>query len=240
LKTDELVGDSASAEDAGWPSTPKSLCELAYVLLGGVSAARRGIDEREIAELHASAAHGAPARAWSLRLSMATLNRTPSAELAPEGESAVVGARAAPPHLLRCLVVSASAERRRLIREAAEAQAWDAIVCRDAGEFLRVAFKRSVPLVLIDLPRETSAAYWELREAADRASHITQSLILIAGSGAESGEELWVRSLGAWAYLSDAHVQRGFEFVLSEAREAIARNENLLAAETFRPGAEPW
>jgi hypothetical protein len=171
---------------------------------------------------------------------MATLNRTPSAEIAPQGESAVVGARAAPPHLLRCLVVSASAERRRLIREAAEAQAWDAIVCRDAGEFLRVAFKRSVPLVLVDLPREPSAEYWELREAADRARHVTSSLILIAGSGAENDEELWARSLGAWAYLSDAHVQRGFEFVLSEAREAIARNANLLATNPYAQIGEPW
>src|SRR5215207_6763012 len=103
---------------------------------------------------------------------MATVNRTPSAVLAPQGESAVVGARAAPPHLLRCLVVSTSAERRRLIRAAAEAQTWDAIVCRDAGEFLRVAFKRSVPLVLVDLPGERSAEYWELRDATDRAKQV--------------------------------------------------------------------
>jgi hypothetical protein len=171
---------------------------------------------------------------------MATVNRTPSAELATQGESAVVGARAAPPHLLRCLVVSTCAERRRLIREAAEAQAWDAIVCRDAGEFLRVAFKRSVPLMLIDLPRETNADYWELREAVDRARHITQSLILVAGSGAESGEELWARSLGAWAYLSEAHVQRGFEFVLSEARDAIARSTRLLAVNPYAQSAEAW
>ena len=171
---------------------------------------------------------------------MATLNRTPSAELAPQGESAVVGARAAPPHLLRCLVVSTSADRRRLIREAAEAQAWDAIVCRDAGEFLRVAFKRSVPLVLIDLPRQTSTEYWELREAATRAKEITQSLVLIAGSGADNGEELWARSLGAWAYLSDAHVQRGFEFVLSEAREAIARNVSLLTASHYAHASDDW
>jgi hypothetical protein len=131
-----------------------------------------------------------------------------------------------------------SAERRRLIRGAAEAQTWDAILCRDAGEFLREAFKRSVPLVLVDLPREASGEYWELREAADRAKQITQSLVLVAGSGVEAGEELWARSMGAWAYLSDAHVQRGFEFVLSEAREAIARNAALLAADSYTRGSE--
>jgi hypothetical protein len=164
---------------------------------------------------------------------MATVNRTPSAVLAPRGESAVVGAHSAPPHVLRCLVVSTSADRRRLIRTAAEAQAWDAIICRDAGEFLREAFKRSVPLVLVDLPGRQSPEYWELREAADRAKQITQSLLLVAGSGAEAGEELWARSLGAWTYLSDAKIQRGFEFVLSEARVAIARNSTLLAANSY-------
>jgi hypothetical protein len=171
---------------------------------------------------------------------MATLNRTLSAELDPRVESAVVGARAAPPHLLRCLVVSTSAERRRLIREAAEAQAWDAIVCRDAGEFLRVAFKRCVPLVLVDLPRQTTPEYWDLRDATTRAKQVTQSLLLIAGSGADDGEEMWARTLGAWAYLSDAHVQRGFEFVLSEAREAIARNVSLLTVDYRTQNSNGW
>jgi hypothetical protein len=171
---------------------------------------------------------------------MATLNRTLSPELGPKGESAVVGARAAPPHLLRCLVVSASADRRRLIREAAEAQAWDAIVCRDAGEFLRVAFKRCVPLVLVDLPGQATPEYWNLREAATRAKQVTQSLLLIAGSGADDGEEMWARCLGAWAYLSDAHVQRGFEFVLSEAREAIARNVSLLTVDYRTQNSGGW
>jgi hypothetical protein len=92
--------------------------------------------------------------------------------------------------------------------------------------------------VLVDLPREASAEYWELREAADRAKQITQSLVLVAGSGVEPGEELWARSMGAWAYLSDAHVQRGFEFVLSEAREAIARNSGLLTANSHMQSSE--
>jgi hypothetical protein len=119
------------------------------------------------------------------------------------------------------------------MRAAAEAQTWDAIVCRDAGEFLRVAFKRCVPLVIVDLPHEASDEYWDLREAADRAKQVTQSLLMVAGVGAEPGEELWARGLGAWAYLSEVRVQRGFEFVLSEAREAIVRNAALLSANHY-------
>lgn len=153
---------------------------------------------------------------------MATLNRTPSAVLAPKGEPVKIAGRASPPHVLRCLVVSLSPERRRLIRAAAEAQAWDAIICRDAGEFLRVAFKRSVPLVIVDMPPEGAVAYSEVRDATERVKQISQSLLLVTGAG-DGPEEIWARSLGAWGYLNEAHSQRGFEFVLSEARNAIAR-----------------
>ncbi|HYO25057.1 MAG TPA: hypothetical protein VEQ85_08905 [Lacipirellulaceae bacterium] len=96
-------------------------------------------------------------------------------------------------------------------------------MCRDAGQFLRAVFKRSVPLVLVDLPASESAAYWTLRDATDRARQVSAALVVVAGSGAVEGEELWARSLGAWSYLSEAHGQRGFEFVLSEARTALAR-----------------
>lgn len=145
----------------------------------------------------------------------------------------MVTARTAPPQLLRCLVVSLSSERRRLIRAAAEAQAWDAIVCRDAGEFLRMAFKRSVPLVLIDLPTQAGEPYLELKGAAEQVKEISNSLLLIAGVTAEPGEELWARCLGAWAYLSEANTQRGFEFVLDEARQVVDRR--IAAAEYPEP-----
>jgi uncharacterized protein (DUF3084 family) len=168
---------------------------------------------------------------------MATLKRTSSAVLAPRSESAGVVARAAPPQLLRFLVVSLSAERRRLIRAAAEAQAWEAIACRDAGEFLRVAFKRSVPLIVVDLPSNDSPEYWELRHATDRVRQTTQSLVVVAGSEAATGEELWARCLGAWAYLSEANSQRGFEFMLKEARDSIERHRTPLTANV---GIDGW
>jgi hypothetical protein len=128
-----------------------------------------------------------------------------------------------------------------LIRAAAEAQAWDAIVCRDAGEFLRVAFKRSVPLIVVDLPRDCSNEYWELRAATDRAKQISQSLLVVAGLGAEPSEEVWARSLGAWAYLSDARSQRGFELFFTDARTALDRRAVLAATSPFSQGRdEDW
>ena len=170
---------------------------------------------------------------------MATVHRTPSVLAAPQGEGARAGARAAPPHLLRCLVVSWAADRRRVIRAAAEAQAWDAILCRDAGEFLRVIFKRSVPLVMVDLPGESSNEYWELRRAADRVREICQSLLFVSGANAEPGEELWARGLGAWAYVNELSGQRGFEFVLSEAREAVSRRASLVGTAPYERDGTP-
>jgi DNA-binding response OmpR family regulator len=161
---------------------------------------------------------------------MATLRRTQSLVLSPQDDPAAGGARRAPPHLLRCLVVSPNAERRRLIRAAAESQAWDAILCRDAGEFLRAAFKRLVPLVVVDLPSRDSKHYWELREATDRARQAASSLLVVAGADGENTDEIWARKLGVWGYLSEANSQRGFELIFSEARRALARSETVESA----------
>jgi len=161
---------------------------------------------------------------------MATLRRTQSLVLSPCDESTAVDARGARPKLLRCLVVSPCAERRRLIRAAAESQAWDAILCRDAGEFLRAAFKRLVPLMVVDLPPQDSKHYWELREATDRARQVANSLLVIAGADGESTDEIWARKLGVWGYLSEANSQRGFELIFSEARRAVERSDAVESA----------
>lgn len=155
---------------------------------------------------------------------MAAVRTSLSPVLAPRDNAAATEARGAPPRLLRCLVVSPCAERRRLIRAAAESQAWDAIVCRDAGEFLRAVFKRSVPLMIVDLPAEGSTHYWDLREATDRARQTNKALLVVAGHGG-AAEEIWARGLGVWGYLSEAASQRGLEFVFNDARRAVARSE---------------
>jgi hypothetical protein len=162
-------------------------------------------------------------RGWETRLRMASVNRTMEPILAPQVIATVVKDRIAPPGLLRCLVVSSSADRRRLIRASAELRAWEAIACRDAGEFLRAVFKRAVPLIVVDLPSEDSPEYWALRDAADRAKQASNSLVAVAGFGVVDGEEIWARSLGAWSYLSEVHSQRGFDFAFDEARSALAR-----------------
>jgi hypothetical protein len=171
---------------------------------------------------------------------MATLRRTQSLAPSPRSDVAAVNALAAPPQLLRCLVVSPCAERRRLIRAAAESQAWDAILCRDAGEFLRAAFKRLVPLMVVDLPPRDSKHYGELREATDRARQATNSLLVIAGADGESTDEIWARKLGVWGYLSEANSQRGFELIFSEARRAVERSETVESAALVCVEEDGW
>ena len=156
---------------------------------------------------------------------MATAKRTYETMLSPRVETSVDDELAAPPRLLRCLVVSSVAERRRLIRAAAERQAWDAIVCRDAGEFLRAVFKRSMPLVVVDLPRTDSPAYWSFREAVERFKQSNDGLVVVAGPGSVTDEELWARSQGTWTYVCEAFSHRGFDVVFCEARTALARIE---------------
>ena len=136
--------------------------------------------------------------------------------------------------LLQCLVVSPTDERRQMIRSAAEAQSWDAIVCSDAGEFMRCVFRHRVPLIVVDLQCAESGNYEELRRAAEDANGRCDGLLLISGGGQAVDEEVWARSLGAWSYLPHADNTCGFEHVLKEAQEAIARREELHRARTGR------
>lgn len=122
-----------------------------------------------------------------------------------------------------------------MIRAAAEIYAWDAIVCRDAGEFLRVAFKRTAPLIVVDLPAEGSTAYGPLKEATERIHGISRALLTVAGSGA-AAEEIWARGLGVWSYLSEAETQESLGFVFDEARRAAVRSGLI---DTPAPAAAP-
>jgi len=129
----------------------------------------------------------------------------------------------APPGLLRCLVVSWSDQRAELFRAAAESEAWQAIVCRDVGQFVRNIFRLKVPLTIVDLPRSDATSYTELREAAARSRDVSKSLLVVSAAQAGAADELWARQLGAWAHLPEASDPAGLELVFREARKALAR-----------------
>ncbi|WP_145059689.1 hypothetical protein [Adhaeretor mobilis] len=111
------------------------------------------------------------------------------------------------------------------MRAAAEAQAWDAIICCDTGQFLRCAFRRRVPLIIVDLPDDDSASH-ELRRAAESAVCSQDSLLVVCGKSSRPDDELWARRLGVWSFLQEADSREGFEFILEQAREALTRKES--------------
>jgi len=141
----------------------------------------------------------------------------------PKGDKQVPQRAMAPPGLLRCLVVSWSDQRAELFRSAAENEAWQAIVCRDVGQFVRNFFRLKVPLTIVDLPRSDAAGYTELREATARSREVSKSLLVVSVPQATAADELWARQLGVWAHLPEASDPSGLEMVFREARQALAR-----------------
>jgi len=125
--------------------------------------------------------------------------------------------------MLRCLVVSWSEQRAELFRAAAENEAWQAIVCRDVGQFIRNFFRQNVPLTIVDLPRSDAAGYTELKEAAARSLEVSKSLLVVSVAQTGAADELWARQLGVWAHLPEVSDPAGLEMVFREARKAVAK-----------------
>ncbi|MDC0935441.1 hypothetical protein OAS39_04070 [Pirellulales bacterium] len=131
---------------------------------------------------------------------------------------------------MQCLVVAPTDDRRQMIRDAAQTQAWDVTVCSNSTEFLRCVFRQKVALIVIDLPRDESGEYRQMRNAAEDAVRLSDALLLVSGAGASADEEIWARSLGVWSYLPHADCEHGFQHVLSAAQDAIGRREQLQSA----------
>ena len=155
----------------------------------------------------------------------------------PQVEREVPLSSLALPGLLRCVVVSWSDLRGRLLKTAADEENWQAIVCQDAKQFIRSVFQLQVPLTIVDLPKSDAADYGALRAAADRACGANESLLMICGGGdhQDTAEELWARQLGVWTYLPLAADAAGLKFVFQEARKALAKQSSKYAeAEEYR------
>jgi hypothetical protein len=137
------------------------------------------------------------------------------------------GARAhAPPQLIPCLIASTNASRRRLLRAVAEERAWQAILCRDAGELLAAVRQRRAPLLVIDLPDSAAADYAAMRRAVETARPLSGGLLAVLGQGADGLEEIWARGLGAWIYVNQASDRRHFLPLFDDARWLVARADH--------------
>ncbi len=132
------------------------------------------------------------------------------------------------PDLLHCLVVSWSDQRAQLLQSVAEDELWQAKVGSDVQEFLRSVFQLDVPLTIVDLPPRGTASYGKLRDMVTQTCGVNRTLLVICGSEKnDRDEELWVRQLGAWAYLPGATSdQSGLRLVFAEARKALAKQSS--------------
>ncbi len=151
-------------------------------------------------------------------------SRTTSPHIATPKLVAKVPARvAAPPGLLRCIIVSWSDQRADFFREAAERESWETIVCKDVGQFMRSIFQVKVPLTIVDLPEHEAEAYLELRQATERSREVSDSLLVVSVHQGNTADELWARQLGVWAHLPEASSPPGLEMIFREARKAVAK-----------------
>ena len=140
-----------------------------------------------------------------------------------QSASQVTRHQLAPPRLLRCLIMSWSDRRMRLLRAAADTEAWDTIACSDSSQFLRNIFLQKVKLTLVDLPPSGTASHDVFRMAAQRAKEISDTLVVVSVAEADAHDELWARQLGVWSYLPEMNQKEGWELVFREARQALAR-----------------
>jgi len=137
------------------------------------------------------------------------------------------------PGLLRCLVISWSGQRAKMLQSVAEEESWQAEVCDDVQDFLRNVFRLDASLTVIDLPHADTAAYEELRNVTAQASGpqnsgLGSSLFVICGAKSAiqeeiRQEEIWARQLGVWAYLPGIGDAEGLKLVFAEARMAMAK-----------------
>lgn len=131
------------------------------------------------------------------------------------------------PDLLRCLVLTWSDCRAELLRSAATKESWQVTVNVDVREFLRNVFLLRVPLTFVDMPDTSEPRYVKWRDATQRASELSDSLVVVCGLygrslAEQSNEELWARQLGAWAYLPGDGGLPGLELIFGDARKAVA------------------
>ena len=129
----------------------------------------------------------------------------------------------APPGLLRCLILSWSDQRAQRFQSSAEREAWEAIVCSSAGKFLQCVFKQKIPLTVVDLPQAEFDNYAELRNATAKVCEVSDSLLIVCGTGENENEETWARQLGVWAYVPHVAQPAEFDWVFIEARKALAQ-----------------
>ena len=130
---------------------------------------------------------------------------------------------AAPPSLFRCLIVSASEKRLAMLRQAAEEQGWDPILCESAPEASREAIRNRVLMAVVDLDTAGHGPPDGFEELAERLAGESGRLLLVCGNEDDALEEIWARQLGAWMYLPGVDDRSDVAMVVGEAKNVAEK-----------------
>ena len=101
----------------------------------------------------------------------------------------------------RCLVVSASRRRRKMLMRAAVDGGWDAIVCADVENALAETRHSMFQLALIDMWPYGGRTPKGFRNLCGHLSSSGDLLLAVCGHKGDAGEEIWARQCGTWLYL---------------------------------------
>jgi hypothetical protein len=151
--------------------------------------------------------------------------------------------RAAPAALRMCLVVSASAQRSKILVRAAHEEHWATIVCRGAEEAARQAVRNRIQLALVDMQAVPPGEDRAFRGLVEHLTARDGPLVAVCGNPNDNLGEVWSRQLGVWMYLPGVDSESDLALVCSEARSIVEKlyGEKLygekLPGEKHRPQA---
>jgi hypothetical protein len=149
----------------------------------------------------------------------------PKAALATASEPATTVASGCCVALRQCLVVSAHAERREVLRRAAIDGGWLPLVFADAELAWEESRRSATPLVMVDLYDDADRLAETHRWLFERLSHETGRLIAACGCDSLGPqEEIWARQLGAWLVLPGVAEAHDLAIVYEEAGKVLERN----------------
>ncbi|RIK79325.1 MAG: hypothetical protein DCC68_13475 [Planctomycetota bacterium] len=149
----------------------------------------------------------------------------PKAALATASEPASTVATGQLVSMRQCLVVSAHAERRDVLRRAAIEGGWLPLVFADAELAWEESRRSATPLVVVDVhddvDRPANGNRWLFERLSREPGH------LMAACGREAlapQDEIWARQLGAWLVLPGVADAHDLSIVFEEAGKVLERN----------------
>jgi hypothetical protein len=136
--------------------------------------------------------------------------------------------------LYQCLVVSADAERRQTLAEAALAAGWEPVPCCDPAAGLAACGLVHLQMAMVDLER---SALVECQPLLERLALKNDLLLVVCGREGDLQEEIFVRQVGAWLYLPGVIEGGQMTVLCTEARVICARDRDTSKKSSRLPGS---